>query len=180
MGVPRPTRDKAEGDRRTVAPEADRAGAVSESSTADAQDLVGAQDLPDTSAPPPNDAPRTDIHDLPRNEAFRHGAVGGPTADPRMGETASQDVAPTADDIQLEATLLHQSTGRADVDEWRRAERRFAPGLAERDEAAPVRGPSADAGTGRVVTEGETVADDAADADATGRNPARTDDPDAI
>jgi hypothetical protein len=179
MGVPRPTRDKAEGDRHTVTPDADRTGSVSESKTADAQDLV-AEALPDTSAPPPHDAPRADIHDLPRNEAFRHGAVGGPTADPRMGETASQDIAPTADDLQLEATLLHQSAGRADIDEFRRAEHRFAPGLAERDEAAPVRGPSADARTGRVVTEGETVADDAADADATDRNAARTDDPDAV
>ena len=138
-------------------------------------------DLPDTSAPPPHDAPAADIQDLPRNEAFRHGTVGGPAADPRMGETLSQDIAPTADDIQLEATLLRPSGGRVEVDEWRRAERRFAPGLqAERDEATPVRGPSAEAQTGRVVTEGETVADDRADADATDRNAARTDDPDGV
>ena len=181
MGVPRPTRDKAEGDRAAEAPDANRATRVSESRTADAQDLVGGHDLPDTSAPPPNDAPTADIHDLPRNEAFRHGATGGPADDPKLGETRTQDVEPTADDIQLEATLLRQRSGRADVDEWRRAERRFAPGLeAERDEATPVRGPSADASTGRVVTEGETVADDRADADATGRNAARTDDPDGV
>ena len=72
MGVPRPTRDKAEGDRHTVASDADRASRVSESSTADAQDM------PDVSAPPPGETPRTDIHDLPRNEAFRHGAIGSP------------------------------------------------------------------------------------------------------
>lgn len=89
-----------------------------------------APDLPDTTAPPPNDAPSEDVHELPRNEAFRHGVVGGPPA--------------------------------------------------ERDEARPVRGPSADARTGRVVTDGETVADDLADADATDRNAARADDPDGI
>jgi hypothetical protein len=48
----------------------------------------------------------------------------------------------------------------------------------ERDEASPVRGPSTDASTGRVLTERETVADDEADADATDRNAARQDDPD--
>lgn len=85
-----------------------------------------APDLPDASAPPPNDAPTEDIRELPRNEAFRHGTVGP----------------------------------------------------AEGDEATPVRGPSADARTGRIVTEGETVADDRADADATDRSGARADDPD--
>ena len=67
MGMPGPTRDKADGDRDTVSPDAERASRVSESSTANAQDL------PDVTAPPPGEAPRTDIHDLPRNEAFRHG-----------------------------------------------------------------------------------------------------------
>jgi len=175
MGVARPTRDKAEGDRQTVSPDTERDSRVSESSTADAQDV------PDVSAPPPGETPRTDIHDLPRNEAFRHGAVGGPDADPRAGETGTQDIAPTADDIQLEATLLRRSPGRADVDEWRQAERRFSPGIEdERDEATPVRGPSTGASTGRVVTERETVADDEADADATNRNAARQDDPDGV
>jgi hypothetical protein len=153
MGVPRPTRDKAEGERDHVASDAQGAGRVSESREADVQDL-------------------------PRNEAPRTRPLGGPDADPRAGETAAQDRVPTADDINLEATLLQRSTGVAGVDEWRQAERRFSPGLEdERDEASPVRGPSAGASTGRVVTERETVADDQADADATERNPAR-DDPD--
>ena len=71
MGMPGPTRDQAEGDRDTVSPDAERASRLSESSTANAQDL------PDVTAPPPGETPRTDIHDLPRNEAFRHGVVGG-------------------------------------------------------------------------------------------------------
>jgi hypothetical protein len=150
MGVPRPTRDKAEGDRDTVAPEA-RSGNVSESR-------------------------EVDVQDLPRNEAPRH--PSGPDADPRAGETAAQDRVPSADDITLEATLLQRSTGQVGVDEWRRAERRFQPGLDE--EPTPVRGPSANASTGRAVTERETVADDAADADATDRNPATRDDPDRM
>ena len=124
MGVARPTRDKAEGDRDKVSPDVERASRVSESSTADAQDL------PDVSAPPPGETPRADIHDLPRNEAFRHGATGG-----------------------IEGSL---------------------------EEATPVRGPSASASTGRVVTERETVANDEADADATDRNAARQDDPDRV
>ena len=173
MAVPKPTKDKAEGERHTMSPEVDHADRVSESSTADAQDL------PDVSAPPPGETPRADILDLPRNEAFRHGAVAGPDADPRAGETGTQDIAATEEDIQLEATLLRGGTGRADVDEWRQAERRFSPGIEdERDEATPVRGPSTGASTGRVVTERETVADDEADADATDRNTARPDDPD--
>lgn len=125
--------------------------------------------------------PEVDVRDLPRNEAPRTLPLGGPDADPRAGETAAQDRVPAADDITLEATLLQRSTPPASVDSWRQAERRFSPGLeSERDEASPVRGPSADATTGRVVTERETLADDAADADATDRNPAlTTDDPDA-
>jgi hypothetical protein len=90
---------------------------------------------------------------------------------------------PTADDINLEATLLQRSTGQAGVgvDEWRQAERRFSPGIEDvRDEATPVRGPSTSASTGRVVTERETVADDEADADGTDRNAARQDDPDRV
>lgn len=150
MGVPKPTRDKAEGERDKVAPEARRAGNVSESREADVQDLPG-------------------------NEAARHPA--GPDADPRAGETAAQDRVPTADDITLEATLLQRSTGQVGVEEWRRAERRFQPGIDE--EPTPVRGPATNASTGRAVTERETVADDAADADATDRNAARQDDPDA-
>jgi hypothetical protein len=149
MGVPRPTRDKAEGDRDAVAPEA-QTDNVSESR-------------------------EVDVQDLPRNEAPR--VTGGPDTDPRAGETAAQDRVPSADDITLEATLLQRSTGQVGVDEWRRAERRFQPGI--EDEPAPVRGPSAGATTGRAVTDRETVADDAADADGTDRNPMVTrDDPD--
>jgi hypothetical protein len=156
MGGAKPTRDKAEGDRQDVAPDARSAGDISESREADVQDL------------PRNEAPRT-----------RPRPLGGPDADPRAGENAAQDRPPAADDINLEATLLQRSTGRAGVEEWREAERRFAPGIEdERDEATPVRGPSADASTGRVVTERETVSDDAADADATDRNASRPDDPD--
>ena len=115
--------------REDVAPDARAAGDVSESREADVQDL-------------------------PRNEAPRTRPLGGPDADPRAGETAAQDRTPSADDINLEATLLQRSTGRAGVDEWRQAERRFSPGLEdERGEAAPARGPSAGATTGRVVTE---------------------------
>jgi hypothetical protein len=152
MGGAKPTRDKAEGDRGAVAPDAREAGNVSES-----REVV--------------------VQDLPRNEAPRHGVAGGPDADPRAGETAAQDRVPSADDITLEATLLQRSTGQVGVDEWRRAERRFQPGI--EDEPTPVRGPSADASTGRAVTERETVADDAADADGTDRNLAvPRDDPD--
>jgi hypothetical protein len=104
MGVPRPTRDKAEGDRHTIAPDAARAP-VSESTTAEAQDLAGGQDLPDTAAPPPNDMPDIDVQAMPRNELPRHWVAGGPDADPKTGETRSRDVAPTEEDIQLEATL---------------------------------------------------------------------------
>ena len=155
MGVPRPTRDKAEGDRDTVAPDAERATRVSESQEAN-------------------------IQDLPRNEAPRQRSPGGPDADPRMGETAAQDRVPTADDINLEATLLQRSTYPPSIEDWRQAGRRFEPGLdSERSEASPVRGPSGDSSTGRAVTERETVADDEADADATDRNAARRDDPDA-
>jgi hypothetical protein len=152
MGVPRQARDKAEGDRDKIAPEA-RVDNVSESR-------------------------EVDVQDLPRNEAPRHGVAGGPDADPRAGETAAQDRVPSADDITLEATLLQRSTGQVGVDDWRRAERRFQPGV--EDEPSPVRGPSADASTGRAVTERERVTDAASDADATDRNPTLTrDDPDA-
>jgi hypothetical protein len=129
MGV-KPTRDKAEGDRDAVAPDAASAGRVSESSTADEQDLLK------------REAPRTDIHDLPRNEAPRH-PVAGPDVDARAGETASQDRAPTADDIQLEATLLQQRAGTPGVDDWRAATRRFEPGLPE-EEAADAERSEAD------------------------------------
>ena len=127
MGVPKPTRDKAEGDRGTVSADVERASRVSESTEADVQDM-------------------------PRNEASRQHA-GGPGYDPRAGETAAQDRVPSADDITLEATLLQRSTEVAGVADWRRAERRFAPGL---------------------------DADDRADADTTDRDPTRaSDDPDA-
>ena len=122
-------------------------------------------------------AREVDVRDLARNEAPRSSPLGGADADPRAGETAAQDRVPSADDINLEATLLQRSTGQVSVDDWRTAERRFQPGI--EDEPTPVRGPSAGASTGRAVTERETVGDDAADADATDRNPARQDDPDA-
>ena len=61
MGTPGPTKDKAEGDRDTVSPDAERASRLSEASTANAQDL------PDLTAPPPGETPRADIQDLPRN-----------------------------------------------------------------------------------------------------------------
>jgi hypothetical protein len=114
MGVPRPTRDKAEGDRGTVTPEAAAASRVSESREADVQDM-------------------------PRNEAARTRPLGGADADPRAGETAAQDRIPSADDINLEATLLQRSTAVAGVDEWREAGRRFQPGI--EDAPPPARGP---------------------------------------
>ena len=44
---------------------------------------------------PPGETPRADLRDLPRNEAFRPGAIGGPDADPRAGETGTRDIAAT-------------------------------------------------------------------------------------
>jgi hypothetical protein len=155
MGVPKRTKSKAEGPRDRVAPDVERSSRGSESQEANLQDL-------------------------PRNEAPRQRPNAGPDADPRLGETAAQDRVPTADDINLEATLLQRSTYPPSVEDWRQAGRRFEPGLEdERGEASPVRGPSADGIAGRAVTERETVADDEADADATDRNAARRDDPDA-
>ena len=151
MGV-KQTRDKADGRRDEAAP-----GVATQTNAATAREV--------------------DVRDLERNEAQRTLPLGGAQADPRAGETAAQDRVPSADDISLEATLLQRSTGQVGVDEWRKAERRFQPGI--EDEPTPVRGPSASATTGRAVTESETVSDDGADADATDRNPARQDDPDA-
>ena len=107
MGVPRPTRDKAEGDRHTVASDADRASRVSESSTADAQDM------PDVSAPPPGETPRTDIHDLPRNEAFRHGVedvrdeatpVRGPSTGASTGRVLTERETVADDEADADGT----------------------------------------------------------------------------
>jgi hypothetical protein len=121
-----------------------------------------------------------DVHELPRNEATRQRPTGAAGDDPRAGETAAQDRIPSADDINIEATLLERSTYPPSVEDWRQARRRVDPGLDDgRGEPSPVRGPSADSSTGRAVTERETVADDEADADATDRNAARRDDPDA-
>ena len=164
-------RDKAEGDRDKVARDAATTN-VSEASNANAQDLAESGEFPDTSAPPPHDETDRDIHDLPRNEAFRHGAVGGYTPDPRAGETGTQDVAPTEEDIRLEATLASHRAESPDVHQWMAAQRRVEPGLEEADtrsgdEAPVVRGPDGSTGRGRVVTERETVSDDDADADAT-------------
>jgi hypothetical protein len=91
----------------------------------------------------------------------------GPTPDPRAGETASQDIAPTADDIRLEALQSTRSPDAPGIDDFRDANARFLPGLdTEREEAPVVRGPDNPDGRGRVVLEGDDVADVDADADA--------------
>jgi hypothetical protein len=104
-------------------------GTPAETDLARARDRAEADHFPDTSAPPPHDAPAADIQNLPRNEAPRHGAFGNLSAEARAGETASQDVAPTEEDIQLEAVLLRRRTGEPGVDEWMSAQRRVEPGL---------------------------------------------------
>jgi hypothetical protein len=111
MGVSGPTRDKAEGDRDKVSPDAERASRVSESSAADAQDL------PDVTAPPPGESPRTDIHDLPRNEAFRHGVVGLPDAAVDEWGPAERRHSSGIEDVRDEASPVRgpatgASTGR--------------------------------------------------------------------
>jgi hypothetical protein len=91
-----------------------------------------------------------------------------PASDPRAGETASQDPAPTDEDIRLEALLRQGSTATPGVDDWREANRRVQPGLDDVErEQPPIKGPHNDEGRGRIVREDETVADRAADADAT-------------
>jgi hypothetical protein len=125
--------DKAEGDRDKVAPGAAAAN-VSEARNADAQDFAEPGAFPDTSAPPPHDETSTDIHDLPRNEAPRHGVAGGSAPDPRAGETGTQDVAPTEEDIRLEATLRSHRADAPDIHQWREAQRRVEPGLDVEDE----------------------------------------------
>jgi hypothetical protein len=121
-----------------------------------------------------------DVHELPRNEATRQRSVGTAGDDPGADETAAQDHVSSTDDVDNEATLLQRSTYPPSGEDWRQAEPPFEPGFdSERSEASPVRGPSADGRTGRVVTERETVADDEADADGTDRGAARRDDPDA-
>jgi hypothetical protein len=123
MGTAR-TRDKGD----LISPDLDH-GTQAETDLARARDRAEAGRFPDTSAPPPHDAPALDIHDLPRNEQPRYGEVGGATAAARAGETASQDVAPTEEDIQLEATLLRGRAGEPGVGEWMSAQRRVEPGL---------------------------------------------------
>jgi hypothetical protein len=95
-----------------------------------------------------------------------------PSAEPdaRSGETASQDVAPTDEDIRLEALQKTQSAEPPDIESWRDANRRVEPGLddLEREQTA-VRGPRNDDGRGHVVLEDDTVADHDADADAVER-----------
>ena len=149
-------------------------GTAAETDTARARDRAEGGRFPDTSAPPPNDETDTDIQDLPRNEKRRHPAMGRPKPDPRAGETAAQDVAPTEEDIRLEATLQGHRAGDPTVHEWMSAQRRVEPGLESAvedarsgDEDLAVRGPERGTGKGRVVTDGETVGDDEADADAT-------------
>jgi hypothetical protein len=124
--------DKAEGDRDKVAPGAG-ARNVSEARNADAQDRTATGGFPDTSAPPPHDETQTDIHDLPRNEARRHNLAGGAAPDPRAGETATQDVAATEEDIRLEATLRTHRADDPDLKQWRAAQRRVEPGLEAED-----------------------------------------------
>ena len=111
VGLSGPARDKAEGDRDKVSPDVERASRVSESSTANAQDL------PDVSAPPPGEAPRADIHDLPRNEAFRHGVVGLPDAGVDEWRESERRFGPGIEDVRDEATPVRgpstgASTGR--------------------------------------------------------------------
>ena len=111
MGMPGPTRDKAEGDRDKVSPDAERASRVSESSTANAQDL------PDVTAPPPGETPRFDIHDLPRNEAFRHGVAGLPDAGVDEWREAERRFGSGIEDVRDEPTPVRgpstsASTGR--------------------------------------------------------------------
>jgi len=98
-GLPGPTGDKADGGRDTVSPDAQRASHVSESSTANVQDL------PDVTAPPPGEAPSTDIHDLPRNEALRHGVDGE-----RRVNSGIEDVRDEATPVRGPSTSA--STGR--------------------------------------------------------------------
>jgi hypothetical protein len=111
MGMPGPARDKAEGDRDKVSPDVERASRVSESSTANAQDL------PDVSAPPPGEAPRADIHDLPRNEAFRHGVVGLSDTGVDEWRESERRFGPGIEDVRDDATPVRgpstgASTGR--------------------------------------------------------------------
>jgi hypothetical protein len=156
-----------------IMPDVDH-GTKADTDTARARDRAESGRFPDTSAPPPHDETDADLRDLPRNEKPRHGAIGGPAPDPRAGETGTQDVAPTEEDIRLEATLQGHRAGDPTVHEWMAAQRRVEPGLESAVEDArsgnedlAVRGPERGTGKGRVVTDGETVADDDADADAT-------------
>ena len=95
-----------------------------------------------------------------------------PSAEPdaRAGETASQDIAPTEEDIRLEALQKTRSTESPDVESWRDANRRVQPGLEDVEREQPaLRGPRSDDGRGHVVLEDDTVADRDADADAVER-----------
>lgn len=104
-------------------------GTPADTDVARARDRAEAGSFPDTSAPPPHDAPSADLQDLPRNEALRHGAFGHLSPEARAGETASQDIAPTEEDIRLEATLQRHRADNPDVHEWMSAQRRVEPGL---------------------------------------------------
>ena len=115
MGMPGPTRDKAEGERGKVSPDVERASRVSESSTANVQDL------PDVTAPPPGETPRTDIHDLPRNEASRHGVedlrgeatpVRGPATGASTGRVLTERE--TVADDEADADGTDRNTTRQD------------------------------------------------------------------
>jgi hypothetical protein len=113
MGMPGLTRDKAEGDREKVSPDVERATHVSESSTSDAQDL------PDVAAPPPGETPRIDIHDLPRNEAFRHGVErdeASPVRGPSMGASTGRVVTEreTVADDEADADSTDRNASRPD------------------------------------------------------------------
>jgi hypothetical protein len=85
------------------------------------------REKPDVHAP---DAARTDVPDRPGHDAPPH-AVAGPTADPRAGETASQDLSPSAHDLELEARLVQHRQGTPSVDEWRETQRPAESGLAD-------------------------------------------------
>ena len=81
MGVPGPTKDKT------------------------------AQDAPDVTAPPPGETPRADIHDLPRNEAFRHGVerdeaspVRGPSTGASTGRVLTERETVADDEADADAT----------------------------------------------------------------------------
>ena len=72
-----------------------------------------AQDQPDVTAPPPGETPRTDSHDLPRNEAFRHGVedvrdeatpVRGPSTGASTGRVLTERETVADDEADADGT----------------------------------------------------------------------------